>query len=44
MRIGARNRYGLAKWKVPFRQIYCPTIRIWIAETIYEHVVLRLDP
>lgn len=31
-------------WKVPFRQVYCESFRGWIAETIYCHVCLRIDP
>lgn len=31
-------------YKVPFRQVYCETIRCWLAETIYCHVVLRINP
>jgi hypothetical protein len=31
-----------AKYKVPFRQVYCLTIRSWIRETIWCHVVNRL--
>lgn len=31
-------------YKVPFRQVYCPTLRQVIAQTIYCHVVIRLDP
>lgn len=31
-------------WKVPFRDVYCETLRSCIAQTIYCHVVLRLDP
>lgn len=31
-------------YKVPFRNVYCDTFRMWIAETIYCHVVLRINP
>jgi len=31
-------------WKVPFRMVYCDTFRAWLAETIYCHVCLRIDP
>lgn len=31
-------------WKVPFRQVYCSTFKLWVAETIYCHLVLRLNP
>jgi hypothetical protein len=31
-------------WKVPFRQSYCATFRIWVAQIIYCHLVLRLMP
>lgn len=30
--------------KVPFRRVYCEGIRAWLAETIYCHIVLRIDP
>lgn len=40
-----KDRSGLkGYYKVPFRQVYCETIRGWIAETIYCHVVLKIDP
>lgn len=31
-------------WKVPFRQVYCETFRVWLAEVIHCHVVLKLNP
>lgn len=31
-------------YKVPFRQVYVQTVRDWIAESIYCHVVLRIMP
>ncbi len=31
-------------YKVPGRQVYCNTIRWWLWETFYCHVVLRLSP
>ena len=31
-------------YKVPFRQVHCETLRLWIAATINCHVVLRLAP
>ena len=31
-------------YKVPFRQVYCETIRQWLASLILCHVVYRLDP
>ncbi len=31
-------------YKVPCRQIYCDTIRMWFAETIYCLIVLKLNP
>ncbi len=31
-------------WKVPFRQVYCETFRSWVAQTIYCHIVIKLDP
>jgi hypothetical protein len=36
-------RKRLRHWKVPYREVYCTTFRVWIAEVIYEHVVKRLD-
>ena len=33
-----------AYWKVPFRQVYCETLRQCIGETIYCHIVLRINP
>ena len=30
-----------AKYKVWSRQVYCPTIRSWVRETIWCHVVCR---
>ena len=30
-------------YKVPFRQVYCETLRVWIASVIYCHIVLRLN-
>ena len=30
-------------YKVPFRQVYCETLRVWAASVIYCHVVLRLN-
>jgi len=29
-------------YKVPFRDVYCETLRDCIAQTIYCHVVLRI--
>lgn len=29
-------------WKVPRRECYSPSFRIWVAWTIYCHIVLRL--
>jgi len=31
-------------YKVPFRMVYCNTLRVWLAETIYCHIYLRLCP
>ena len=31
-------------YKVPFRQVYCETLRQWLASVILCHVVYRLDP
>ncbi|SOD42383.1 hypothetical protein SAMN06298226_2722 [Nitrosovibrio sp. Nv4] len=31
-------------YKVPFRKVYCETLRLWLAATINCHVVLRLAP
>ena len=31
-------------WKVPFRQVYCETIRQWMAEIVLCFVVYKLDP
>ena len=30
-------------WKVPFRQVYCESLRIWLAEVIHCHVYYRLN-
>lgn len=29
-------------YKVPFRDIYCDTLRSWIQETIWCHVILKV--
>jgi hypothetical protein len=31
-------------YKVPFRQVFCGSLRSWLASVIECHVVLRLDP
>lgn len=31
-------------YKVPGRQVYCATLRLWLASTILSHVVYRLAP
>lgn len=31
-------------YKVPFREVYCDTLRMWLAEVILCHVVYRLAP
>ena len=31
-------------YKVPFRQVYCETIRLWLAAVIRCFVVYKLDP
>lgn len=31
-------------WKVPFREVYCDTFRMWIAECILCHIYYRLAP
>lgn len=31
-------------WKIPGRDVYCATFRVWLAEMIYCYVVLRLNP
>jgi hypothetical protein len=31
-------------YKVPFRQVYCETLRHWLASVILCHVVYRLAP
>lgn len=31
-------------YKVPGREVYCDTIRKWVASVILCHVVYRLDP
>ena len=31
-------------YKVPFREVYCYSIRTWLAAVIRCHVVSRLDP
>lgn len=31
-------------WKVPFRQVYCRTLRVWLASTIFCHIVIKLNP
>lgn len=31
-------------YKVLRRQVYCETLRGWLAEMIYCHIVLRLRP
>lgn len=31
-------------YKVPFRQVYCETLRGWLAEVILCHIVYRIQP
>lgn len=31
-------------YKVPFRQVFCATLRLWLAETLLCHVYYRLAP
>ena len=31
-------------WKVPNREVYCETFRLWLSEVILCHVVYRLAP
>lgn len=31
-------------YKVPGREVYCATLRIWLASVVYSYVVLKLDP
>lgn len=31
-------------YKVPFRHVYCETLRLWLASVIECHVVYRLRP
>lgn len=31
-----------AKYKVWFRQVWCPTIRTWVREMLWCHVIIRL--
>jgi hypothetical protein len=31
-------------YKVPFRQVYCSTLRQWLASVLLCHVVYKLDP
>jgi hypothetical protein len=31
-------------YKIPFRQVYCEGIRVWIAELILIFVVYKLNP
>ena len=31
-------------YKVPRRDVYCETLRMWVAEVVYCHVWLRIFP
>ena len=31
-------------YKVPFREVYCETLRLWLASVIRSFVVYKLDP
>jgi hypothetical protein len=31
-------------YKVPFRQVYCETIRQWLASVVLSFVVYKLNP
>jgi len=31
-------------YKVPFRQVYCDSLRLWLASLIECHIVLKLNP
>lgn len=31
-------------YKVPFREVYCESLRGWLACVIRSHIVYRLDP
>ena len=31
-------------YKVPFRQVFCDSLRVWLAEVIHCDIVLRLNP
>lgn len=34
----------VCKYKVPFRQVYCETLSLWLKETVWCHLVLRVFP
>jgi hypothetical protein len=31
-------------YKIPFRDVYCGTLRLWLAELILIFVMYKLDP
>jgi hypothetical protein len=39
-----KEKTMMGYYKVPLRDVYCSTLRQWLAECILCHVVYRLDP